>query len=135
MRVIAKSLFVKTSPRKLGEVAPLIRGKKAISSLDVLENTDRIAAKYLFLTLKQGVANAVNNFKLDKESLIIKEVVVGKGPFYKRGKPVSRGRWHPIMKRTSHVMIALEGVEPKKLEEKTTKKSRKEVKKENGAKS
>jgi len=46
---------------------------------------------------------------LKKESLIIKKIEVNKGPALKRGQPISRGQMHPILKRTSHIKIVLEG--------------------------
>lgn len=109
MEIIAKSEFVRTSPRKLNLVAQTIQGLKASYALEVLKNLNKKAAGFLLLTLKQGIGNAVNNFKLDKESLVIKKLEIGKGPILKRGQPVSRGRWYPILKRTSHIKIVLEG--------------------------
>ncbi len=111
MEIIAKSDFIRISPRKLNLVAQTIRGLKVGYALEVLKNLNKKAAQPLILTLKQGVGNAVNNFKLDKESLLIKRVEVGKGPILKRGRPVARGQWHPILKRTSQIKIILEGEE------------------------
>lgn len=113
VEIIAKSDFVRTSPRKLNLVGQTIRGLKAIYALEVLKNLNKKAAEPLLLTLKQGIGNAVNNFKLDKESLVIKKLEIGKGPILKRGRPVARGQWHPILKRTSHIEIVLEGEEKK----------------------
>ncbi|MGB9706850.1 MAG: 50S ribosomal protein L22 [Microgenomates group bacterium] len=111
MEVVAKSDFIRISPRKLNLVARLIKGLKAAYALEVLKNLNKKAAKPLLLTLKQGIGNAVNNFKLDKESLVVKNIEIGKGPILKRGRPVARGRWHPILKRTSHIKVVLEGEE------------------------
>jgi len=114
MEVIAKSDFLRISPRKLNLVARPIRGLKVVYALEVLKNLNKKAADFLILTLRQGIGNAVNNFNLDKESLVIKKIEIGKGPVLKRGRPVSRGRWHPILKRTSNLKIFLEGEEIKK---------------------
>lgn len=114
MEIIAKSNFIRISPRKMLLVARAISGFKANKALDVLKAINKSAAQPLLMTLRQGVSNAVNNFKLEKESLLIKKIQVGKGPTYKRGRAVSRGQSHSIMKRTSHLMIVLEGEEVKK---------------------
>lgn len=121
MEVIAKSDFIRISPRKLNLVAQTIKGLKVNFALEVLKNLKKKAANPLILTLKQGVGSAVHNFNLDKESLVIKKIEVNKGPILKRGQPVARGQWHPILKRTSNLKIFLEGEEKKKLETKRTK--------------
>lgn len=138
MEVIAKSKYVRTSPRKVRLVADVVRGLKAEEAEKILKGFNKRATQPLLLTLKQGVANAVKNFDLIKDSLVIKSLEVGKGPTYKRGKAVSRGYWHPILKRTSHIKMVLEG-QPRVKEEKgkkkdiSVKKERKE--KKNGTKS
>jgi len=116
MEIIAKSDFLRISPRKLNLVAQTIKGLKAVFALEVLKNLNKKAANLLVLTLRQGIGNAVNNFNLDKESLVIKKIEVGKGPILKRGQPVARGRWHPILKRTSNLKIFLEGEERNKIQ-------------------
>lgn len=109
MEVKAKSKYIRMSARKVRLAADLVRGLKAQSALAILSHLNKKAAEPLLATLKQGVANAVNNFNLNKDSLIIKGLEIGEGPTLKRGRPVSRGRWHPIFKRTSHIMMTLEG--------------------------
>lgn len=114
MEIIAKSDFIRSSPRKLNLVAAAIRGLKATQAIEILKNINKKAAEPLLLVLKQGIGNAANNFKLDKKTLVIKRLEIKKGPILKRGQPVSRGQWHLILKRTSHIMMVLEGKEKKK---------------------
>jgi len=128
MEIIAKSDFLRISPRKLNLVAQSVKGLKATYALEVLENLNKKAADLLILTLKQGIGNAVNNFNLDKESLVIKKIEVGKGPILKRGQSVARGQWHPILKRTSNLKIFLEGKEKTKEIEKKSRNNREEKK-------
>ena len=128
MEVIAKSDFLRISPRKLNLVAQSIKGLKVTYALEVLKNLNKKAAGLLILTLRQGIGNAVNNFNLDKESLVIKKIEVGKGPILKRGQPVARGRLYPILKRTSNLKIFLEGTEKTKEIEKKSKDNKKEEK-------
>jgi len=134
MEIIAKSNFLRISPRKLNLVAQSIKGLKATYALEVLKNLNKKAADLLILTLRQGIGNAVNNFNLDKESLVIKKIEVGKGPILKRGQPVARGQWHPILKRTSNLKIFLEGTEKAKEIEKKSKKSKDNKKEEKNGK-
>ena len=113
MKVIAKSNFVHQTPRKLRLVANQIRGLKVEMAQTLLENLNKKAAQPLLLTLKQAVGNAVGNFHLKKESLMIEKLMIGKGPVNKRGRAAARGRWHPVLKRASHITLVLEGEEKK----------------------
>lgn len=114
MEIIAQSKFIRMSPRKISLVAKALRGLKASEALEILKNLNKKAAEPMLLTLKQGIANAINNFKLDKSTLVIKKIEIGKGVTYKRGQPISRGQWHPILKRTSHLRLVIEGEKVKK---------------------
>ncbi len=124
MEVVAKSKYVRISARKMRLVADLVRDLKTDEALEILSHLNKGAARPLFLTLKQALGNAVNNFNLDKEDLLIKKLEIGEGSTYKRGRFVSRGRWHPILKRTSHITMILEGIEKKKKVEKVVQKKK-----------
>jgi large subunit ribosomal protein L22 len=113
MEVIAKSVFIRQTPRKLLLVADQIRGLMAQEAMVILKNLDKQAAEPLLLTLRQGVGNAVNNFHLDPESLKIKKLEVNRGPTGKRWRFVARGRVHQVQKKSSHIKIVLEGEERK----------------------
>jgi large subunit ribosomal protein L22 len=106
MKAILRSIRI--TPQKANLVAGMVRRKTAQESLDILKFTPKKAAKILHKLLNSAIANAVNNFKQDEKSLVIKEIVVTKGPTFKRGVPVSRGRVYPILKRTSNITITLE---------------------------
>ena len=109
MEIIARSKHVRISPRKMRLVADLVRGLPTQEAMDILTHLNKNGAKPLLLTLKQAVGNAVNNLNLEKDNLLIKRLEIGKGPTFKRGRPVSRGVWHPILKRTCHIKVILEG--------------------------
>jgi len=103
---------VRISPKKANLVACLIRGKNATEALDILKFTPKRAAGILHKLLKSAIANAEHNSKQDKDKLVVKEVVVTQGPTYKRSIPISRGRVHPILKRTSHIRLSVETTSP-----------------------
>ncbi len=102
------------SPRKFRVVADLIRGKNAILAGQILVHALKKAKTPLNDLLDSAIANAKHNFKIEPESLIVKEVRVDQGFVMKRHRPVSRGSAHPIKKRTSHVSITLAPVEVSK---------------------
>ena len=99
---------VRVTSKKASLIAKLVRNKNALEALDILKFTRKKAAPILRKVLESAMANAVNNTKQIRENLFIKEIVITEGPTYKRGIPISRGRTHPILKRTSHINIRLE---------------------------
>jgi large subunit ribosomal protein L22 len=54
-----------------------------------------------------AVANAAHNFKIDADSLFVKEISVNKGITLHRRMPRARGSSAPINKRSSNVKIVL----------------------------
>jgi large subunit ribosomal protein L22 len=118
MEVLAKSRYIRTSARKLRLLVPLAKGLPPEKAIFALENSAKRAAEPLVKTIKQAMANAVNNLNLKKENLMIKNILIEGGPSYKRGRAGARGRVMPILKRTSHIRVILEAKEEKK-EEKT----------------
>ncbi len=121
---------VRISPKKVNVVATLVRGKKVTDALTTLKFTPKRSAPVLAKLIASAAANAENNFKQDREKLMISKLIVNAGMTLKRGNPVSRGRWHPILKRSSRVLVELspiiEAIKSKK-EELKNKKSEKKV--------
>jgi len=112
---------IRISPKKANLIAALVRNKNAQEAIDILKFTPKKAAKILKKVVESAVANAENNFKQNKDSLYIKEIIVTQGVTYKRSLPISRGRTHPILKRTSHITVKVEAKKeekPKKAEPK-----------------
>lgn len=101
------------APRKMRLVADMIRGKGVAQAGLILLHADKKGKHPLAALLDSAMANAVNNFKLDSATLIVKEIRVDQGYVLKRSMPVSRGSAHPIKKRTSHVSITLAPAEAK----------------------
>jgi large subunit ribosomal protein L22 len=123
MLIKAESKFIRTSARKLRLVADLVRHQSPEEAVTVLTHLRKRAATPLLKTLKQALANAVNNHNLPKDTLLIQSIEVNEGPTYKRWQPVSRGRAHSIFKRTSHIKIVLKSSEPKKTKKLTKSKT------------
>ena len=107
MQIKAEAKFLKHGPRKVRLVADLIRPMAIDEAMTTLKHLSNRSAVPVLKVLKQAVANAVNNYKLSKDSLTIQLIEVNAGPVQKRGQPVSRGRAHSILKRTSHIKIIL----------------------------
>lgn len=107
MEAEAKLKYLRMSPKKVALVADSLRGKRAMEAEKILKVMPKKAAHYLLKLLMSAVANAQVKDSVKKEDLVVKEIRVDGGPVLKRGQPVSRGVWHPILKRTSHISIKL----------------------------
>ena len=98
---------LRIAPRKVRLVADMIRNKKATEARTLLEFTVKKPAQILLKLLNSALAAAENNFHAAEDSLYISKITVDEGPKLKRMFPVSRGRAHLIIKRTSHVTLIL----------------------------
>lgn len=104
MRAIAKN--VRISPRKARLVADLVRAKNALTAVQNLEFVNKKAAPLIKKVILSAIANARSKSK-DVSELILDKVCIDAGTVMKRTKPISRGRTHIILKRTSHIKIEL----------------------------
>jgi large subunit ribosomal protein L22 len=98
---------IRISPKKANLVAALVRKKPVVEATAILKFTTKKAAPIIKKVLESAIANAENNLKQDKGNLHIEEIIVTEGPTYKRRRMISRGRAHPILKRTSHITVKL----------------------------
>ena len=123
MQAIAKARFVRTSPRKARLVIDAIRNKDVREALGILQFTPNYAARLIEKVVKSAVANAENNHHMDGENLKVAQAMVDGGPMMKRLRYAPMGRGYRMVKRLSHIMIAVEETEPKP----EKKRARKEV--------
>lgn len=106
---------IRVSSKKANLVADLVRNKSVEDAVNILRFTPKKTAPILKKLIESAAANAVNNFKQELSSLYVKEIIVNEGPTYKRSVPISRGRTHPIRKRTAHITVYVESnSKPKK---------------------
>ncbi len=109
MPVQAVAKGVTMSPRKVSPVAALVRGRTVADALVILEHTPRRAALPVAKAIASARANAEHNHDYNPATLKIIELTVGSGPRLKRFRPISRGRAHPYVKRTSHIRVVVDG--------------------------
>lgn len=114
MEIQARASFIKISPRKLRLVAQSLKDLSLEETIEALRSIPKIGARVILKTLESAVANAVNNYKLDRAALQIKKIEVSEAGAFKRFRPVARGRMHPYKKRMSHIRVVLEASESKK---------------------
>jgi len=99
--------FARIAPRKARLVADMIRGLPVDDAVTALEFSKKRAAWYYKAVLKSAIANA-EEADADVAGLYVSESRVDEGPTIKRFQPKDRGRAHPILKRTSHLVLALD---------------------------
>lgn len=114
MEVKAKLSRLRIAPRKVRLVVDVLRGmdvEKAEHQLQFMQKGSALPVQKL---LKSAVANAVNNFKLEKSNLFIKEITVNDGPVLKRWRPRAFGRATEILKKSSHILLVLDEIKKSK---------------------
>ena len=109
MEVKARLKHLKVAPRKVRLLANLIKGLNIIEAEKQLMYTNKGVTTDLLKLLRSGVANAINNFDLDRKTLTVKNVLVDEGFTLKRWMPRAMGRATMIRKRSSHVTLIIEG--------------------------
>ena len=104
---IAKTKYVRISPRKARYAAALIRGLDVDKATLQLIHSKLKGGRLIKKTLDSAVANAVTQLDARREQLKVHEVRIDPGPILRRAKPRSRGSSVPVNKRTSHFTIVL----------------------------
>lgn len=95
------------SPRKVQIVLDLIRKQDCDKAMAILRYTPKAACEPLAKLLKSAMANAENNFSMDKNNLYVSECYVTPGPTMKRIRPRAQGRAFKVLKRTSHITLVV----------------------------
>ena len=111
MEAKAQVTYVRISPRKVKIVLDLIRNKPVDVAQAILKFTPKAACEPVAKLLKSAIANAENNFNMDKSQLYVAEALVCPGPIMKRIRPRAQGRAYRIEKRTSHITLVLKEME------------------------
>ena len=108
MEVKAKTTHLPISSQKLRLVCDQVRGMDADTALTVLRFMPQKGSDLVHKTLSSAVANAINNFELERDDLYIHRIFADEGPSLKRFKAGARGRYKPRIKRTAHLTVILE---------------------------
>lgn len=98
--------YARISPRKVRLVTQLIADRPVNDALDLLKFTRKRACTFVDKVLRTAMADA-DEQEADVRKLFIHVARVDEGPTIKRFRPKDRGRAHPIMKRTSHIVVAV----------------------------
>lgn len=109
MAVVAIAKGVHMSPRKVGVVASLVRGRTVADALVILSHVPRRAAMPVKKVIESAKANADHNHNLKPDTLKLVSISVTPGPRFKRFRPAAHGRALPFQRRTSHIHVIVDG--------------------------
>lgn len=129
MPVKALANGVRMSPRKVGVVAGLVRGRTVEDALIILSHVPRRSAGPVIKVIESAKANADYNHNYKPDSLKIIEISVTPGGSLKRFRPAARGRANPFQRRSCHIRVVIDGeIRPPKSAANASAKSTKETK-------
>ncbi len=124
MEAIAKTKYLKGSPRKARLVIDLIRGVNVSRALSILKFTDKRAADPIAQCLNSAIANATykaeqQNIAIDPDDLWVKACFVDMGPHKHRSRmrPAPQGRAYREQRHYCHITIEVTSEEKAKTEE------------------
>jgi large subunit ribosomal protein L22 len=107
MEIKASLNNLRMSPRKARLVLDVVRKMPTDKALGQLMFLNKKATMPVIKLIKSAIANAVNNYDLDKDNLYIKEIKADEGKTLKRWMPKAHGRATVIRKRGCHIDITL----------------------------
>lgn len=107
MEFVSTQRYVRLSPRKLREVADVVRKLTPARAVATLPFIQKKGAVYFSKAIKTSIANAVAK-GANQDDLVFREIQVSEGPRLKRFKAGSRGVVKPVLHRMSHIRIVLE---------------------------
>lgn len=105
MEVAAKLKHARMSAQKARLVVDQIRGLSVDKAINVLNFSNKKAAKLVKKVLDSAIANAEHNEGADVDELKVSKVYVDEGPTFKRIHARARGRAARILKRTCHITV------------------------------
>lgn len=107
MQATAKLRYARISAQKGRLVADQIRGLPVEQALEILQFSKKKGAELMKKVLDSAIANAENNEGADVDELKVVAVMVDEGPTMKRIRARAKGRAARILKRTSHITVAV----------------------------
>jgi large subunit ribosomal protein L22 len=103
----AQLRFLTISAQKVRLVVDLVRGKNAVQAMELLRFAPQSAALPVGKLLASAVANAEENFGVSRDDLIVAKIFADEAPTRKWRRFGARGRFKPVLRRSSHVTIVL----------------------------
>jgi large subunit ribosomal protein L22 len=99
--------FLAISAQKVRLVVDLVRGKSVVQAMEILRFAPQNAALPVGKLLASAVADAEENFGVSRDDLVIAKIFADEAPTRKWRRFGARGRFKPILRRSSHVTVVL----------------------------
>jgi large subunit ribosomal protein L22 len=103
----AELRYCNSSAQKVRLVIDTVRGKNADEAVNRLRFLNKAAAKPVGALIMSAIANAEQNFGLNRENLFIHVITADEAPTRKWRRFGARGRFKPLLRRNSHVTVIL----------------------------
>jgi len=103
----AQLRFLTISAQKVRLVVDLVRGKNAVQAMEILRFAPQNAALPVGKLLASAVANAEENFGVSRDDLFVAKIFADEAPTRKWRRFGARGRFKPVLRRSSHVTVVL----------------------------
>ena len=107
METTAKLKYARISPQKVRLVADTVRGSDVSKALNILKFMPKKGADLVYKVLWSAVENAQNNQGADVDDLKVTKIHVDAAQVLKRFGAKAKGRGTRIVKRNSHITVAV----------------------------
>jgi large subunit ribosomal protein L22 len=107
MMVKAVARYVRISPQKVSMLADAVKGKPVEKAINTIRFMPQKGARIVEKVLRSAVANADQKPDIDIDNLVVGNLIVDRGPMFKRFRARARGRGTRILKPTSHITVIL----------------------------
>jgi large subunit ribosomal protein L22 len=99
--------YYPVSAQKVRLIVDLVRGKSAIEAMEMLRFETKSPAATVRKLVASAVANAEENFGVSRDDLYVATIFANEAPTRKGRRFGARGRFKPILHRSSHVTVVL----------------------------
>jgi large subunit ribosomal protein L22 len=109
VKAVTKHIGIGT--RKMRLVVDTVRGLGAQEALDTLRFMPQRSAEPVYKLIESAVANAEENYGIEVDELLVSRIFADEGPRHRKapygGRFAGRGRFRPIVRRSSHITVVL----------------------------
>jgi large subunit ribosomal protein L22 len=105
--IIAHARNVPISAQKVRLVVDMVRGKDVQEAIEMLRYVTNGASRPVSKLVASAMANAEENFGISRDDLYIHKIFADEGRTRKWRRFGARGRFKPVLKRSSHISVIL----------------------------
>ena len=95
------------SAQKVRLVINMVRGKSVEDALNILKFSNRACADQIYKLIASAAANAEENFGLDRNDMYVYQIYADEASTRKWRYFGARGRFKPVLRRSSHITVVL----------------------------